>query len=64
MTRQELIKALAEPKGKELEIGRAILSLRSTGDLPPDHPSLLSLLRKTSALDYSYILKWVPRENS
>jgi hypothetical protein len=57
MTRQELIKALAEPKGKELEIGRAILSLRSTGDLPPDHPSLLSLLRKTSALDYSYILK-------
>ena len=55
---QNLIAALNSPKGRELEIGRAILSLRSDRQLPPDHTSLLSLLKKTSTLDYSYVMKW------
>lgn len=55
---QNLLAALGSPKGRELEIGREILSLRSDRQLPPNHTSLLSLLKKTSALDYSYVMKW------
>jgi hypothetical protein len=57
MTDRELMKAMANPAGREIQIGRAILSLRN-GQLPPDYPSLLSLLKKTSAVDYSYVMKW------
>ena len=59
MTLPQLLKALADPRGQELEIGRAILALKASGELPPDHPSLFSLLKKTSALDYSYVMKWI-----